>query len=123
MLMQDGQALIKLRANSRAPGRCLQPPGQGYGSPVTVWDAASKDYDSRYNGSIALKPGKNAIDFDYTHCPDLVRSRLISLSCWTQADHPDHLLPQSTRSRRDSDQRVLHQRSTGRRHKVQVTCP
>ena len=36
---------------------------------LLVRDPQAKDYNSRYNGSVTVKPGRSTIDLDYTRLP------------------------------------------------------
>ena len=47
-------------------------------------DDKSKDYFTRYNGTVTVKPGKNTIDLDYTQ---LLRTGT------EKSDKPDYLNP------------------------------
>jgi lysophospholipase L1-like esterase len=69
LTLEDGRTLRPLQQNSRFLVDVFNPQDSDVTINVLVKDPQSKDYNTRYNGSIAVKPGKSIIDFDYTHLP------------------------------------------------------
>jgi lysophospholipase L1-like esterase len=67
--LQDGRTLLKVHDNVRILADAFNPQDKDMEVSVSVWDSQTKDYNSRYNGSITLKPGKNTIDLDYSQLP------------------------------------------------------
>jgi hypothetical protein len=89
MSIEDGRALRLVRENSRVLVDVFNPQDGDVFLGVSVRDPESKDFNSRYNGSVTVKPGKSTIDFDYTRLarsgtaknatPDFVRTGQIML--------------------------------------------
>ena len=69
--LQDGAALAKLKENGRLMVDVFNPQDKDLTIETNVKDARSTDYDSRYNGTLMIRPGQSTLEFDYTK---LVRS-------------------------------------------------
>jgi hypothetical protein len=67
--LQDGSALRLPRENSRVLVDLFNPHDQDVDVQLLVRDPQAKDYNSRYNGSVTVRPGRSTIDLDYTRLP------------------------------------------------------
>jgi len=67
--LQDGRPLRLIRENSRVLVDVFNPQDRNVDVQLLVRDPEAKDYNSRYNGSVTVKPGRNTIDLDYTRLP------------------------------------------------------
>jgi lysophospholipase L1-like esterase len=67
--LQDGRPLGLIRENSRVLVDVFNPHDHDVDVQLLVRDPQAKDYNSRYNGSVTVKPGRNTIDLDYTRLP------------------------------------------------------
>jgi hypothetical protein len=67
--LEDGGALRLIRENSRVLVDVFNPQDHDVDVQLLVRDPQAKDYNSRFNGSVAVKPGRNTIDLDYTRLP------------------------------------------------------
>lgn len=87
--IDHGPALRLVRENSRLLVDVFNPQDRDITIGVLVRDPRSKDFVSRYNDSLTIKPGRSTIDLDYTRLPrwasrkdakpDLVDPRQITL--------------------------------------------
>ncbi|GEM_PF-584192 len=64
--MQDGSTLNEIRQNSRLLVDVFNPQDKDVAIEVNIKDAKSTDYDTRYNGTLSVKPGQSTLDLDYT---------------------------------------------------------
>ena len=67
--LEDGRSLRPLHDNARFLADVFNPQPKAVSLGILVRDAQSKDYNSRYNGSLTIKPGSSTIDIDYTRLP------------------------------------------------------
>ena len=67
--VQDGRPLGLIRENSRVLVDVFNPHDHDVDVQLLVRDPQAKDYNSRYNGSVTVKPGRNTVDLDYTRLP------------------------------------------------------
>jgi hypothetical protein len=67
--LEDGRPLRLIRENSRILVDVFNPHDHDVDVRLLVRDPQANDYNSRYNGSVTVKPGRNTIDLDYTRLP------------------------------------------------------
>ena len=67
--VEAGQPLHLIRENSRILVDVFNPHDHGVEVQLLVRDPQAKDYNSRYNGSVTVEPGRSTIDLDYTRLP------------------------------------------------------
>jgi hypothetical protein len=67
--VQDGAGLRLVRDKAHILVDVFNPQDKEIAIGVSVKDPQSKDYNTRYNGTLAIKPGKSTIDLDYTKLP------------------------------------------------------
>ncbi|MFH1923685.1 MAG: SGNH/GDSL hydrolase family protein [Planctomycetota bacterium] len=67
--VQDGRPLQLIRQNSRILVDVSNPHDRDVDVQTLVRDPQAKDYHSRYNGSVTIRPGRSTIDLDYTRLP------------------------------------------------------
>ncbi len=82
--LEDGRSLGPARDNARFLVDVFNPQPKDVTLNVLVRDDKSKDYNSRYNGTLTVKPGKSTIDLDYTRLPRTASEK---------SDKPDYLNP------------------------------
>lgn len=80
--LEDGPALRLIRENSRILVDVFNPQDRDVDVQLLVRDPQAKDFNTRYNGSVTLKPGRNTIDLDYTRLPRYATQ---------QKDQPDYV--------------------------------
>jgi len=69
MSVEDGRSLALVRQNSRILLDVFNPQAADVTVNVMVKDPQSKDYATRYNGSLVLRPGAQALEVDYRRLP------------------------------------------------------
>ncbi len=82
--LEEGRSLGLTRDNARFLVNVFNPQQKDVTLNVLIRDDKSKDYFTRYNGSVTVKPGKNTIDLDYTRLPRTATEK---------SDKPDYLNP------------------------------
>jgi hypothetical protein len=82
--LEDGRSLRLVHENARFLVDVFNPQPGDVALGVLVRDDKSKDYFTRYNGTVTVKPGKNTIDLDYTQLPRTGSEK---------SDKPDYLNP------------------------------
>ncbi len=82
--LEDGRSLRLVHENARFLVDVFNPQAGDVALGVLVRDDKSKDYFTRYNGTVTVKPGKNTIDLDYTQLPRTGTEK---------SDKPDYLNP------------------------------
>jgi lysophospholipase L1-like esterase len=73
--LQDGRPLRLVRENSRVLADVFNPQDHDVHVQLLVRDPQAKDYNSRYNASVTVKPGRSTIDLDYTRLPRYATQR------------------------------------------------
>ena len=82
--LEDGRSLRLLHENSRLLVDVFNPQDADVAVNVLVKDPQSKDYSSRYNATVGVKPGKSTLDLDYTRLPRTATEK---------KENPDYLDP------------------------------
>ncbi len=80
--LEDGRSLRMVRENSRFLVDVFNPQDQEVAVGVLVKDPRSQDYNSRYNRTLSVPPGKSTIDVDYTR---------LARTATEQSDRPEYL--------------------------------
>ena len=75
LALEDNRTLGPLRAHSRFLADVFNPQPHDVALQVLVKDPQSKDYYSRHNGTLVIKPGRSTIDLDYTRLPRTSREK------------------------------------------------
>jgi lysophospholipase L1-like esterase len=67
--LEAGRPLRLIHENSRILVDVFNPQDHDVDVQLLVRDPQAKDYNSRYNSSVTIKPGRSTIDLDYTRLP------------------------------------------------------
>jgi lysophospholipase L1-like esterase len=125
--LEAGQPLRLVRENSRILVDVFNPHDHDVDVQLLVRDPQATDFNSRYNGSVAIKPGRSTIDLDYTQLPryatrdnekpDYIDARQITLLVFfldqSTTDKPSTLFFDNVRLAREASGKIEVSRNIG----------